>query len=117
MSDYNLRKKTDLTNVTFEDIINSATTLPHKSEDINFTGFKTPSPAESLHLDKIKSTDIFGSGHSSPTYTTPTIMELEITDIKSEWESKRMEIDSKLDDLVDLFDDFNSFRFPKPRIK
>ena len=106
MSDYNLRKKTDLTNITFEDIINSATTLPYKSEDSTFTGFKTPSPAESLHLDKIVSTDIFESGHSSPTYTKSTIMELDITNIKSDWESKRMDIDDKLDGLVDLFDDF-----------
>ena len=106
MSDYSLRKKTDLTNLTFEDIIDSATTLPHKSEDSTFTGFRTPSPAESLHLEKIVSTDIFESGHSSPTYTKPTIMELDITDIKSDWESKRMDIDDKLDGLVDLFDDF-----------
>ena len=74
MSDYNLRKTTDLTNITFEDIINLASTLPHKSEDITFTGFKTPSPAESLQLDKIVSTDIFESGPSSPTNTKPTII-------------------------------------------
>ena len=33
-------------------------------------------------------------------------MELEIMDIKSDWESKRMEIDRQLDELIDLFDDF-----------
>ena len=45
MSKYNLRNNTDLINITFEDIIDSATTSPYKSEDTAFSGFETPSPA------------------------------------------------------------------------
>ena len=98
---YNLRKDTDLRDVTFEDILTLTKSLEKKAEPIDFSGFKTPSPPESLHLDKIFSTDSLTSG-----FSTPTIMELDITGIKSDWESRKGDLDGKLDELFDLFDDF-----------
>ena len=86
---YNLRKDTDLSNITFEDILSGTKSLEKKAEPIDFSGFKTPSPSESLHLDKIFSTDSLTSGFSTPILTAPTIMELDIAAIKSEWESKK----------------------------
>ena len=103
---YNLRKDTDLRDITFEDILSVTKSLERKAEPIVFSGFKTPSPSESLHLDKIFSTDSLKSGFSSPILTAPTIMDLDIAGIKSDWESKKVDLDGKLDELFDLFDDF-----------
>ena len=103
---YNARKDTDLSNITFEDILSGTKSLEKKAEPIDFSGFKTPSPSESLHLDKIFSTDSLKSGFSTPVLVAPTIMDLDITGIKSVRESKKGDLDGKLDELFDLFDDF-----------
>ena len=79
------------------DILSATKSLEMKAEPIDFSGFKTPSPSESLHLDKIFSTGSLKSGFSSFILTAPTIMDLDIAGIKSDWESKKVDPDGKLD--------------------
>ena len=102
MTKYNLRKDTDLTSITFEEIVASATTVPDKSEDKDFSGFSTPSSAHSLHLGSLFTTTELKASPSSTTYSELNAMDLDISGIKEDWDSRRIDLDAKLDNLTDL---------------